>query len=216
MDSLEQLKRGNEKQLYNKLKHELKLFTNQWFDSPDSRQQLIAILSYRLDIIVKNFHNKIFIAIKDEGVSQNDLSYRDDVTFIAGAIVRRLIDYDSRTGDLKYLNNKIGKWAKGVAQRIVQRTAEKARFEKALKKPNAIIYKKWVSRMDGVERPDHHSAHLIYQAQPIPIIEPFILGKFGSKMRYPGDVTLGVGPEQFMNCRCRVQYVDQLGKNIGV
>jgi hypothetical protein len=55
-------------------------------------------------------------------------------------------------------------------------------------------------------------AHEEADGQRVPLDEPFDVG--GEKMMYPGDETLGAGPENIINCHCFVMYhvVDEEAK----
>lgn len=65
--------------------------------------------------------------------------------------------------------------------------------------------KKWVALLDNRTRRDHR----ILNWQVRPLNDPFeVVNKFGVlvKMQYPGDRSLGAGPDQICNCRCFLVY----------
>jgi len=67
------------------------------------------------------------------------------------------------------------------------------------------LKKRWVSILDTKTRRDHRILH----GQTKSINEPFeVVNKFGIKVRmnYPGDRSLGAGPDQICNCRCFLVY----------
>lgn len=62
-------------------------------------------------------------------------------------------------------------------------------------------FKRWDAIVDDKTREDH----LDVNGAVVPIDEPFIVG--GYEMMYPGDESLGAGPEEIINCRCSVEYL---------
>jgi hypothetical protein len=60
--------------------------------------------------------------------------------------------------------------------------------------------KEWLSLADDRVRDDHRDAN----GQRQPLDEPFVVG--GDEMMFPGDESLGAGPEQIINCRCAVLH----------
>lgn len=65
--------------------------------------------------------------------------------------------------------------------------------------------KKWIALLDNRTRRDHR----ILDWQVRNLDEPFeVKNKFGVtiKMQYPGDRSLGAGPDQICNCRCFLVY----------
>ena len=71
-------------------------------------------------------------------------------------------------------------------------------------KQNGVKYKAWLATMDDRTRPEHLAAHEQYNANPIPINEPFIV--MGERVMQPGD---GSG-SNCINCRCTVLPVWEL------
>jgi len=64
---------------------------------------------------------------------------------------------------------------------------------------SGVEWKRWLTTLDGKERPTHFDAH----GQLVPIDEPFEVGE--SLLMYPGDAD---GPaEEICNCRCAHQAV---------
>lgn len=62
-------------------------------------------------------------------------------------------------------------------------------------------FKRWDAIIDDKTREDHVDVN----GAVVPIDEPFIVG--GYEMMYPGDESLGAGPEEIINCRCSVEYL---------
>ena len=60
--------------------------------------------------------------------------------------------------------------------------------------------KVWVSKMDGRQRDAHGAAH----GQRKRLDQHFIV--MGERLNFPGDSSLGAGPELTINCRCQVIY----------
>lgn len=70
---------------------------------------------------------------------------------------------------------------------------------------NRPLKKRWVSILDGRTRRDHR----VLNGQVRELNEPFsVVNKFGVtvQMNYPGDRSLGAGPDQICNCRCFIIY----------
>jgi uncharacterized protein with gpF-like domain len=66
-------------------------------------------------------------------------------------------------------------------------------------------YKRWVALLDGRTRRDHR----ILNGDVKSLNEPFtVVNKRGVtvQMMYPGDRSLGAGPDQICNCRCFLIY----------
>ena len=61
------------------------------------------------------------------------------------------------------------------------------------------MFKRWIATTDGRVRDDH----LAMNGVEVPQDEPFVLPD-GSKMMFPGDISMGAPPEQVINCRCTV------------
>ena len=59
------------------------------------------------------------------------------------------------------------------------------------------MWKRWVATTDGRVREDH----LAMNGVEVPQDEPFVLPD-GSKVMFPGDISMGAPPEQTINCRC--------------
>ena len=59
------------------------------------------------------------------------------------------------------------------------------------------MYKRWIATTDGRVREDHKEMN----GDEKPQDEPFVLPD-GSKMMFPGDISMGAPPEQTINCRC--------------
>ena len=59
------------------------------------------------------------------------------------------------------------------------------------------MWKRWIATTDGRVREDH----LAMNGVEVPQDEPFVLPD-GSKMMFPGDISLGAPPEQTIQCRC--------------
>ena len=59
------------------------------------------------------------------------------------------------------------------------------------------MWKRWVATMDSRTREDH----LAMDGVEVPQDEPFVLPD-GSKMMFPGDISMGADVSQVVNCRC--------------
>lgn len=59
------------------------------------------------------------------------------------------------------------------------------------------MWKRWVATTDGRVREDH----LAMNGVEVPQDSPFIMPD-GSKLMFPGDISLGAPPEQVIQCRC--------------
>jgi hypothetical protein len=64
------------------------------------------------------------------------------------------------------------------------------------------VRKQWLATFDGRERASHAEAHERYQANPISLSEPFIVG--GASIDSPGN---GFDAAEVINCRCAMTYV---------
>ena len=67
------------------------------------------------------------------------------------------------------------------------------------KKLGLNMWKRWVATTDGRVREDH----LAMNGVEVPQDEPFVLPD-GSKMMFPGDISMGAAPSQTINCRCTI------------
>lgn len=61
------------------------------------------------------------------------------------------------------------------------------------------MWKRWISTTDGRVREDH----LAMNGVEVPQDKPFVLPD-GSKMMFPGDISMGADASQVINCRCTV------------
>lgn len=61
------------------------------------------------------------------------------------------------------------------------------------------MWKRWIATTDGRVREDH----LAMNGVEVPQDEPFVLPD-GSKMMFPGDISMGADASQVINCRCTV------------
>lgn len=61
------------------------------------------------------------------------------------------------------------------------------------------MWKRWIATTDGRVRDDH----LAMNGVEVPQDEPFVLPD-GSKLMFPGDISMGAPAEQVINCRCTV------------
>lgn len=103
---------------------------------------------------------------------------------------------------MRKLNAKLGV----VANAETNPAAEEARriiAEGEARITNGSVLKRWISLMDGRERPAHHAAHNTYQS-PITADQPFVVGGFD--MMAPGDASRGAPLNLIINCRCGVAY----------
>jgi Uncharacterized protein, homolog of phage Mu protein gp30 len=88
------------------------------------------------------------------------------------------------------------KWiAERIARTEVLKAANEGNFRMA-KASGVANYKRWITRLDGRERPSHRAAH----RQSRPIDEPFDVGD--EQIMKPGEG----GGSNAINCRCAVIY----------
>ncbi len=213
MDRVLKQKKQLEHLLGRRIRGTITYFIQEWNRiSPQERALLVNQASTRLTEILEGYHKRTNVYYKSG--KGRSIYAPDDASFIMGRVVDKLIASEGDGTRKKDFILKIRKWATGAARRISQRDAESARFENAKRNVKGAVYKVWTSRLDGLERPDHLDAHLRYAARPIPINQPFIIGKRRFQMMHPGDVSFGAPPDQFMNCRCSVSYFDGNGKRI--
>ena len=110
----------------------------------------------------------------------------------------------------KYLK----RYSKMYSNIYTQSASEKARALSALSASGgAMVYKGWMSKVDGLERPAHLMAHSLYGMAPIPINVPFTVG--GDRLMFPGDRALGAKADNTMSCRCMSTYTNASGEQIG-
>jgi hypothetical protein len=70
------------------------------------------------------------------------------------------------------------------------------------------LQKRWIATGDRRTRRTHLRAHIDTEAQPIPINQPFQVGRYS--MMYPGDPMAGA--EETVNCRCvMITVVPEIG-----
>lgn len=68
------------------------------------------------------------------------------------------------------------------------------------------MWKRWVATTDGRVREDH----LAMNGVEVPQDSPFVLPD-GSKVMFPGDISMGAPPEQTINCRCiMVEFIKEV------
>lgn len=79
-----------------------------------------------------------------------------------------------------------------------------------------MVRKWWDDTGDSRTRHSHMEMGKKYSKdKAIPVDEPFIFPS-GEKCMYPGDTSLGLGPREIINCRCKVQYdIDFLAEETG-
>lgn len=210
--NLDDRKRELENKLARRLRGTLTSFIHAWYEQPNSRAALIGEASYRISQILEADHKRTTYLFGNHSPSANNNPVDSDTTFLVGRVVDRLIDRQVEPITKGELIQKVRVWATGAAQRITQRNAERAMNEGVQRLSSGLIFKRWISRMDGRERNAHHNAHLRYAANPIPVNEAFLIGKLKTRMMQPGDARFGAGPADIMNCRCRVEYIDERGR----
>lgn len=91
--------------------------------------------------------------------------------------------------------------AQRIARTEVIRTENQAKFDvgEEGKRLGFTIWKRWVATNDSRVRDDHAKMDGV----EVPQDEPFVLPD-GSKVMFPGDVSLGADPSQTISCRCTV------------
>ncbi len=122
---------------------------------------------------------------------------RDAITAgtAAGETVSELAD---RLDDL-YLDEIIPNRSMVIARTEVGHATNFAQHAMAVDADVPMV-KDWMSLRDDRVRDDHAEA----DGQTVPIDEPFEVG--GDQLMFPGDTSLGAGPEELINCRCSVGY----------
>jgi len=112
------------------------------------------------------------------------------------------------------LKNKFYNRSKMIAIQNIGASASEAKLKEAEKinESNAIVEgiaitglmkKTWNAILDNRTRPSHAEADIIYNTNPIPITEDFIV--MGESLKYPRDPS--GSPENIINCRCEDQYI---------
>jgi hypothetical protein len=215
LDPVLQTKLIQERKLARRLRGTLTQLINDWHKTdPYDRQALITATDHKLSKILFEHQNRTSIIVRNRTLPNNHQLHRTDSNFIVSGVVKRLIELEDERIPRGVFKQRVRKWATNTAVRLTQRDVEEGRWAKVQQSTNGLIFKRWVARMDGIERPDHHNAHLRYSVQAIPVNEPFVIGKKASRLRFPGDTALGAGPEQTFNCRCSVEFYDANGKKI--
>ena len=217
MDQVLQIKLVQERKLARCLRGTLTKLIDDWHKtSPYDRQALIVATDHKLSQILFAHQNRTSLIVRNRVLPKNHHLHIADSKFLIDSVVKRLIEFEDENTLKGVFKQRIRKWATRTAIRLTQRDVEEGRWLKAQQNTRGSVFKRWVSRMDGIERPDHHNAHLRYLAQAIPVNEPFVIGKTASRLRFPGDTLLGAGPEQTFDCRCSVEFYDAEGKKIKV
>lgn len=106
--------------------------------------------------------------------------------------------------------NKIARRLKDVSEKSLKDSIRIARTETTRVQNSAKMdigkhgqelgfemWKRWVATTDGRVREDH----LAMNGVEVPQDEPFVLPD-GSKMMFPGDISMGADVSQVVNCRC--------------
>ena len=95
----------------------------------------------------------------------------------------------------------VGYRAERILRTELMRTFNLTHYAKQIESAPMIpgLMKGWLATADSRTRRTHLQAHMQYQANPIPVDEPFVVG--GSELMYPGDPA--GRPEDTINCRCR-------------
>jgi hypothetical protein len=106
--------------------------------------------------------------------------------------------YENRL--LKLRGNTIGRTETLTALRAAKHEAYKQAVD-AGGVSGGGIRRTWRDAGDGRVR---HS-HSVMDGETVGMDEPFTAPS-GAKMMYPGDTTMGAGPEETVNCRCDVDY----------
>lgn len=215
MDPILELKIAQERKLARRLRGTLTTFINQWFKTdPYERETLITVTNGKLAQILYDQQRRTSFIIRKRGLDPNHTIHLSDAKSLMGGTVKALIELENKRITKTAFKEGMRKWLTRKAIHLSQRDVEAGRWAKAQQKTRGLILKAWRSRMDGIERPEHHNAHLRYQTAPIPINDPFKLGRWGFQLMYPGDRSMGAGPAQTFNCRCSVDYYDAKGKKL--
>ena len=104
---------------------------------------------------------------------------------------------------LETLKAKLG-LVSNVQTNPVAEEARRVAAEAEARIKTSPMLKRWVSLMDGRERPTHHAGHLDYENAPITTDVPFMIGGF--PMMMPGDMSRGAPLKETVNCRCAAVY----------
>lgn len=215
MDPVLKLKLIQERKLARRFRGSITRFIDSWFKTtPYARQALINAAIYNLSNALYDHQRRTSLLVRGQTLTPGHRLHIADSNHLIGGVVKALVEFEDNDLTKGEFRQRLRKWATNTAIRLTQRDVEQGRWAKIQQSTNGLIYKAWQSRMDGIERPDHHNASLRYQAQPIPINQPFVLGRLNSRLMFPGDPTLGAGPEQTFNCRCSVIYFNSDGKKL--
>lgn len=114
--------------------------------------------------------------------------------------------------------NKIARRLKDVSEKSLKDSIRIARTETTRVQNSAKMdigkhgqelgfemWKRWIATTDGRVREDH----LAMNGVEVPQDEPFVLPD-GSKVMFPGDISMGAPPEQTIQCRCTmIEFIKQ-------
>lgn len=215
MDPVLKLKLIQEKKLARRFRGTVSKFIDAWFKTkPYERQALINSALYSSSIVLHENQKRTSLLVKRQTLTPGHRLHITDSNHLIGGVVKALVEFEDNDLTKGEFKQRLRNWATNTAIRLTQRDVEQGRWAKIQQSTNGLVYKAWQSRMDGIERPDHHNASLRYQARPIPISEPFVLGPLKNRLMFPGDATLGASPKQTFNCRCSVTYFNSDGKKL--
>ena len=148
--------------------------------------------------------------INNEMVNIYDINYNGDAERLGFGLIDAIY-FVAQALDLKGESiNKIARRLKDVSEKSLKDSIRIARTETTRVQNSAKMdigkhgqelgfemWKRWVATTDGRVREEH----LRMDGVEVPQDEPFILPD-GSKMMFPGDISLGADASQVINCRC--------------
>jgi len=104
---------------------------------------------------------------------------------------------DQLADDIRGVFNNLGRYE---ADRIArtETTVAYGFARDAAMRDAGVEFKSWLSSHGPNVRPDHADAEVEYEASPIPLDDPFIVG--GEELMYPGDPA--GSPGNIINCQC--------------
>lgn len=153
-------------------------------------------------------HGAVKKILKEEENPFNMISSLHDKTGIRnqmkGQLMQGLLKGESIPKIAKRLKNVSEKSLKDsirIARTETTRVVNSAKMDigKEGQRLGFNMWKRWIATTDSRVREDH----IAMNGVEVPQDEPFTLPD-GSKLMFPGDISMGAPPEQVINCRCTV------------
>jgi hypothetical protein len=165
--------------------------TNKQQDQVDNYQRLLEqtsqeALSYKL-------RDPRFDGVIQRAVDANDMLSADQIENMVGAYADNL--RQSRAEAI----------AKTESLKIVNQARNMA-FAQIAKRADIVGRKRWLHTAAAHPREDH----LTMVGTEVGMDEAFELPS-GASMMYPGDASLGAGPDDIINCQCGIEYITDEG-----